>query len=372
MIHIRNVLHGYTGFSASAFHAYFLVTLREVFFAGRWTEVTKNNATEWDNNVTDLTPVTSASVNSANPGRVVIPDGGMTGSEGKGLTLIDANNDENCGVYYIEAVISDTEVEVDGRTAPADGWVTASTGISARLFDWGLDDRLSSNTYVVMKCPTGNFEVWLNVQSTNYYMAALGYPDGYASNHPTYPDSTTNNVSQIQGSSADKRAFVNAVFDGNSAYIFWETDNGGWDVLYCGELENTDPNDTYPGFCLAKGDGLGAWYDYNFYMIDSDNPLTQWRFEPAYLSAGTDSASTLMAFERARLVKRKLQVVTPRVYCGQVGAGFYRGSMPIIKATHSDWEAWRPLNPDRTLWTITESGLVIPKDGPNDFRRLTL
>lgn len=363
-IFMRNVLHGHSSFPTSQFWMRFLVTFREIMLAGKWTEVYKTNATEWDANIT-LT-LADAAVSGAAPLRITSPTGGFTGYAGQGITML-SSNDENRGVFRIAAVISDNELAIELGCAPPNGWTT-ETGISCRLFDWGNDDPLTNATILDMAPPSGTNELYTTFAS-GYYVDFFAYPDGYqaGAGHPT-------NIKEFIVSSNDKRCYFNAYFDGGpNALIYAFTENTNF-IIIVGELDDVEVGDTYPGFLSVALNSfdpflLNQLSDVN--MIDSASPTTKLKYQPmALVDSGDKQASSAITTRYSyklgtRLVNGKARLQKPWVYEGTTLGGFVRGRIPHYRLTNWNWEQFRPMDSARS-WLHLKTGFAVPMNGGND------
>lgn len=363
-IFMRNVFHGQTSWTTSSqFWMRFMVTWREIFLAGRWTEVYKTNTAEWNNNI--LVSLGDCAVSSVTAYRVTSATGGFTGHSGDGITLIAPTNDENCGVFRIQKVVDDNTIDIEPMCAPPDGWVTEGS-IVGRVFDWGDTDPLTNGTELVMAPPTGNNELHLSFAS-GYVVTFKAYPDTYngGAGHPTNIDTW----SQI---SADKKCYFNAHFSGSDAIVYWFTESQK-DFLAVGELTNVQAGDTYPGFLVADAvanfdpfivNELGA-----LKMIDSATPTTKLNFEIMTPVIGSNASATAASRQQniqvARTSKGKAMLRKNWVYEGTTLGGYPRGKVPNFRITNSNWEDYRPMGVAEN-WLHLERGLVVPKNGPND------
>jgi len=351
-VHIRNTLSAKTSWTNNYLWSRSLVTLREVFLAGRWIESYKTNPAEWTNN--EALILGDGAVLAVNPRRITSATGGFTGKDGYGITVL-ASNDQNRGMFKIDRVISDNEVEIEIICSPPDGWVDES-GITLRLFNWGNDDLLSTNTILVMRCPTGDMEAFFRNGTSNYYVQVNGYPDRYQLG-------AGHGLGQIQFAHGSGAACIrwNAHFDGNAALLYFYIDDNDWETWMFGELDDALPGDTYPGYMSVYGD-IGGHNDIS--MLSADDYATPYTLQPALRSRGNTTTHQLDK-ARTRTVKGKAQLVKPWFYGDGPHGGYFRGRVPHIRWTNADWENWRPMSPDRT-WRHLSSGLVVPMNGPND------
>lgn len=362
-IHVRNVVSLDGSVSTGVFASRHLVLLRELFLAGRWTQSAISNAATWDANI--VVNNSDVAVNSASPGRVTSATGGFTGRESFGITLLGGvlDDDNNRGVYRIVAVISDTEVEV--APPPPDGWVT-DTGMTCRVFNWGLASPVSSTQYVVMDPPSGNSQAYIGKPATNYYFDLRAYPRG---SYPTYPTQAEAPLA----ASGDRYARWNAYFDGANAVVYFYTDTGIWHVFVWGELEDCPVEDLYPGF-LAYGADVDAFnltggdiYTLRLLYDNGGGSIGQIDGRVATVCRGTNIASARQnILSLTRLVKEKAQIVKPWVYMVGANGGYFRGRHPL-RYTNLNWEQWRPMTSDGTWRHLRQSG-VFPMNGPNDPR----
>jgi len=363
-IHIRNLPSLDGTVTTGLIAARHLILLRELFLAGRWTQSAISNGATWDANI--VLNLSDGAVNAAAPGRVTSATGGFTGKEGFALTLLGgvSDDDQNRGVYRISQVISDNEVEV--FTAPPAGWVT-DTGMTVRVFNWGLASPVSGANYVVMDPPVGNNQAYIGKPATNYYFDFIAYPRG------AYPANPTASVQHQHGSGA-RRARWNAYFDGASALIYWYDDVSGWWCIGFGELDDADAADLYPGF-LCGGVTTDCFNITNgdmsvLYMLYDEGGGSIGQVDARVASACRGSltgGSRQNVKSLCRAVKGKAQIVKPWIYVRGVFGGYFRGRHPFARYTNSYWEDMRPMTPTGTWRHITESG-VFPMNGPNDPR----
>lgn len=360
-IHVRNVVSLDSSVATGAFSSRHLVLIRELFLAGRWTQSAISNGATWDANI--VVNNSDAAVSAASPGRVTSATGGFTGKEGFGLTLLGgvADDDNNRGVYRIVAVISNTEVEV--APPPPEGWVT-DTGMTCRVFNWGLASPVSSTQYVVMDPPSGNSQAYIGKPATNYSFDLRAYPRG---GYPSYPTQSE----LPAASTSDRYARWNAYFEGANALVYFYTDTGVWHVFVWGELEDGPVEDLYPGF-LSYGTAADAFnisggdlYTLRMLYDNGGGSIGQVDGRVATVCRGADLvAARQNSFPLTRLVKGKAQIVKPWVYTVGANGGYFRGRHPF-RYTNTSWEASRPMTVDGT-WRHLREGGVFPMNGPND------
>jgi len=361
-IFVRNQRSLDSSVSSGQFWSRHLVLLRELFLAGRWTQSSISNAATWDANI--VLNLTDCVVNPANPGRITSATGGFTGYEGYAITLIGGvtDDDNNRGVYRIAIVHSDNEIEVE--YPPPDNWVS-DTGMTGRVFNWGLGSPVTGVQHVVMDPPTGNNQAYLSKPSANDESDFQAHPRGDYPNNPTQS-------ANIDLSSADRKGRWNAYFDGSVAYIFFRVDYGStWYSLLWGELEDTDAADLYPGF-FSGGGGADVWNLTNgdmstLRMLYDDGGVGQINGKIASVCIGQSTVASRQNIKiLCRTVKGKAQLVKPWVYMVGSNGGYFRGRHPF-RYTNFYWEAWRPMDPSGAWLHYNESG-VFPRNGVNDPR----
>jgi len=364
-IHVRNVVSLDNTVSTGQFWSRGLILMRELFLAGRWVQSAISNGATWDANIV-LNNVDCV-VNPASPARITSVVGGFTGYEDYGITLIGgvADDDNNRGVYRIATVIDDNTIEIE--PPPPNNWV-ADTGMTCRVFNWGLLSPLSNAEYVVMDPPTGNNQAYLSKESGDYNGNFHAHPRG------DYPANPTANF-PCDTSSSDRTARWNAYFDGSTAAIYWISDAGQvWWCLIFGELEDAASGDLYPGF-VSLGNGAECFDlpggDINtLYMLYDNGGVGQQMAKVANVCRGeTVVANRQNSKALCRVVKEKVQIVKPWVYAVGSSGGFHRGRHPF-RTTNEYWENWRPVTSDGT-WRHLEDGGVFPMNGVNDPRPIS-
>ena len=361
-IHVRNVVSLSSAVSTGQFWSRHLILIRELFLAGRWTQSAISNGATWDANI--VVNNADCVVNPASPARVTSVIGGFTGYEDYGVTLLGgvSDDDNNRGVYRIAAVIDDNTIEVE--PAPPDNWV-ADTGMTCRVFNWGLLSPLPGAEYVVMDPPTGNNQAYIAKPTTAYYMNVVAHPRG------DYPANPTGSIA-LNLSSSDRYARWNAYFDGSTAVVYFFTDAGQtWWCFVFGELSDVATGDLYPGF-VSVGTAADCFNIPNgdlsyLYMLYDNSGVGQQTCRMASVCRGNvvnTSRQDLRSL--ARLVKEKAQIVKPWVYAPGSNGGYHRGRHPL-RTTNFYWEHWRPMTADGT-WRHLQDGGVFPMNGVNDPR----
>lgn len=361
-VFMRNVLHADPSIATNVFWNYFLVTFREIFLAGRWTEVYKTNTAEWDANI--VLTLADCAVSAATPRRITSATGGFTGKQGFGITSL-AINDNNRGVFRIAKVIDDNTIDIETACQPPDGWTT-ETGISARIFNWGKTDVLTAGTILVMAPPSGTNEIY--IMGSGYNATLYAYPDRYQSGagHPT-------NSLAFGVATSEEQCLFNAYFSGSDALLYFFTDVANTlSTLIIGELDDTEAGDTYPGFITAFYNGCDPFTIASLgrlQMIDSTVLTTKLAFELVDITTGSDtlvsSTHGYQYFQAARASNGKALLRKNWVYEGTASGGFVRGRIPHYRTTNRNWENYRPMSAART-WLHLQSGLVVPMNGVND------
>lgn len=367
----RNLQHADSSVSGSVFASHLLVTLRELFLAGGWSEVYKTNTAEWNNNI--LVSVSDCQVNSGTPYRIYSATGGFSAlAKGMGFTLIDSSNDGNCRVMRILNVVDNNNIDVEPENAPPDGWTTA-TGLTGRGFNWGITDVLTTGTILIMGAPSGTLEVKF-VNTTAYTYTASCYPDGYQSGAGHETDG-----SQVPAnSSTSKWARINAYFDDPNGIIYYYEDSAGYrPVILFGTLDDVESGDIYPGFICAGQYEL--IYDTSTYsptylrMIDSTVLTT--KYNGRFTDMVKDFSQLATSSYRfgynlsARTVRGGKAILRkPWVYAGNAASsGFPRGRIPdIMRVTNSYWETMRPIDPATGSWFHLSNGFCVPLLGTTD------
>lgn len=363
-IHVRNVVSLNNGVSTGQFTSRHIVLIRELFLAGRWTQSAISNGATWDANI--VLNLSDGVVNPASPARITSATGGFTGYEDYGVTLLGGvtDDDQNRGVYRIAAVIDDNTIEIE--PPPPDNWI-ADTGMTVRVFNWGLASPLGGAEYVVMDPPTGNNQAYISKPTTDYHFSFRSHPRGDYPANPTQQDN-------LSFSSSDRYARWNAYFDGSTAFIYFFTDAGNiWWTLVWGELSDVDSADLYPGF-FSYGAGVGAFDPFvdlrTLRMLYDDGGIGQMDAHIAAVTrAYTSSASRQAKKSLCRVLKGQAQSVKPWVYASGANGGYHRGRWPF-RYTNTYWEHWRPLSSDGT-WRHHEEGGVFPMNGVNDPRPIS-
>lgn len=357
-VHIRNLLIP----SAASFAGWFPYLLRELFIAGRWTEVSKDaDSAFWTSGSNLKASFSNLSVNSGFPTRVV--DAGSTGlmsstHVGLLLTISSATNDVNRGVFRITNVVDSNTLTISPENRVAN-WTTEAS-MAGRIVSPG-QATLHTNSYVSNLVMTSNvsggnqarMSGGTNLTTMSYYC----YPKG---------DSISVTSALTFAHSTTSGSRVNAYFDTTThTAIVYYTQNSLWAYLYWGQLGNTRTGDTYPRF--MQGNWSANAFNVvsgcsSIYMLDNlDNAITGFVSVP---QTHYDGSNFLDSTTFARL-RTQLWDYTPWAIMPDTTAGGYRrGTLPFT-ITNTYWEAWRPLNSAKTK-RKSATHIVLPMNGATD------
>jgi len=361
-IHIRDLYVGNSGWAGYLFWSRSLVVIREMFLAGRWTDGTFTNKTEYDNNI--VLALSDCAVSSSSAARITSTTGGFSALNTNYLITLLAANDENRGVYRIFKILNDNEIEV--RNPPPDGWTT-ETGISGRLFESGNGDPIANNNTFSMIPPSGTNEPRFYTQN-GYNLYLQCYPDGMSGGHNVGTDTTT---FQVSYTATD--GYLNAYFSGDGPEAVFYASTPSYNLAYVvyGELEGAASGDTYPGYMfedvwVAITVAADTYNDINVYMIDHTPAALAFKF--AGLSRASNeyqSADFRQMDLNCRSVGHKAKLEKPWVYNGDANGGYPRGKVGTIRLTNKYWEVLRPVG-SAGLWRHVGNGICFPMNGPND------
>lgn len=362
-VHVRNLLTSQNPGTLRGWSDWIWV-LRELFFAGGWTEVANDGDAAWTNNL--LGSGAAAAVAAAASLRITGMTG-MTGQEDNCITLL-ASNDQNAGLYKIRRVISDTEVELYISNAPPDGWLDES-GINWRLHDYGYTDQFPLSAFAVMNPPSGTNQAHFSVEAAQLYqMDAKALPLGDWVGAQTL---TTN--TNFASSHYMRRMRFQAYFSGSEALIYTFDDTTTCHVFHWGELTDVVAADINPGFFSGGYQAIRAYawgmavnnlailrmLDHVSAPIDGYNQFS---------SRGGQSITIRQGIsECTRLPSGLVQDKRPWVAMANTAAGGYiRGRTPLFRYTNENWLHLQRVDPAGTK-RVYAFGTVVPMNGPNDF-----
>lgn len=368
----RNLKHCDSSVAGTVFASHLMVTLRELFLAGGWSEVYKTNTAEWDNNI--LVSVSDCQVSSSTPYRIYSATGGFSAlAKGYGFTLIDGTNDKNCRVMRIANVVDDNNIDIEPENYPAGGWVTA-TGLTGRGFNWGLTDVLTTGTILIMGAPSGTNEVQFDTSTNAYTLNVSCWPDGYQSG--AGHQAGTGPIPH--SSSSSRYASINACFDGPNAIIYYFEDYLKYrPIILVGELDDVEVGDTYPGFTCS---GI---YE-TVYTTAANRPTYLRMIDSTVLTTGlafcftdmvhdsnvnADDSNRFGNLQACRTVRGGMAILRrPYAYRGATPSyGFPRGKVPdVMRICNTFWEIMRPIDPTTGNWFHLATGFCVPLDGLSD------
>lgn len=352
--------------------------MRHAFDVGGWTTSDDSDAA-WANAnnlvVNEAADENGFSVASANPRRITHQraPGGFTQAmvdNGMVIALRGSTNDQNYSMWRIANYIDDNNIEVDPIGYSSYGWVD-ETNIAGSVLDFGAAN-LTNGAWVEADPPGGNNRARM-VLTLSSYIQCYAQPRAGLGLFTNTPGS---NVVQLYDN-ADTDIVFNAVFEDNNA-LFWKFDGGDTYMNWAmwGELNDTDPLDTFPGFVLGRGvSGATQYkiYETYCYMLGATafnaieafpDSITGYNFNDNNLSANVD------VYGERRLINgapgfariRKVWVTLDNV----VGEGaFTRGSLPLIGAIHKDNPQYSPVDGAGDWWHLIQ-GVAVPRNGPLD------
>ncbi|MGW8180608.1 MAG: hypothetical protein ACWGQW_17890, partial [bacterium] len=291
--------------------------------------------------------------------------GGLTGKNGKYITLMSTVNDVNRGVFYIKYTIDDNNIMVENP--PPQGWTT-ETGISGRLFNDGRTDAISDNNYVCAVPPSG--VLVLRFTSNNGYSHyEYVYPNGF-------PGGThTGGHSIFSLGYTTHEMLLSAYFDGGPNGWILANDLGAptyWNIYIFGELEGVASGDIYPGFAMGHSlleiVGDDTLYDINLSMLDE--LLQPSTFQIALFNEGTQTLAVSPPYQThldKRVIDERAKLEKPWVYAGgSVYGGYPRGKIPHLRFTNRHWEKWRAMDSSYD-WFHLAAGLCLQMMGEDDL-----
>lgn len=361
-IHIRDLYVGNTGWATYLFWSRTLVVLREMFLAGRWTDGTFTNKTEYDNNIA-LT-LSDCEVSSSVTGQITSTTGGFSGLSSNYLITLLAANDNNRGVYRIFKVINDNTIIV--RSPPPDGWTT-ETGISARFCQCGETDPIANSNVFTMVPPSGLMEP--RFYTTNgYNFIVNAYPDSYSGGHAVSGDSGVLTVSYLRNA-----AYLNAYFSGTDpTVIFYFSEVASTIRYFCvGELEGVETGDNYPGYLFFDAwtsvtNDYDHYNDINVNMINHALAPISFKFMGMSRQISENASGNYRQLDmNNRLINKKAKLEKPWVFEPSANGGYPRGKVGAIRLTNRHWEKLRAMGGDG-LWRHMNGGMCFPMNGLND------
>lgn len=363
-IHIRNVWAYNGGVSSALPERIFLWMSREIYLVGRWTVVDIDTDPAWDSASNILLPRTDFAVTAATPYQVTSATGGFTSSHESKMITLFASNDDIRGIYNVLKVLDSNTLLVDPRTRSG-AWPSDESAITGRIHEAARNDPLdSTSSYVVMQAPAASGSS-LQVKfrhngGTSFYIR--GYPLGDYLTTATATDEWL-----IATGSGTYYTRMNHYFKDPSSGLlslgYYYDKYGNWRYITAGELTNTVPGDTNPGFVehwdekyLTNGP---------LYMLNEVNaPAT---FYPMYWKRwDADTADN----------KRESQPLTLRMNGGKVkmfrpmvlgensaDGGFIRGLDP---RTFVHQHVSGTIDEFGTDWWYMGDHTVVPRDGVDD------
>lgn len=362
-IHIRNVWCR-AGASSALPEEVYLWMARETYLVGRWTVVDIDSDPNWDSASNILLPLTDFAVAAAVPYQVTSPTGGFTSAhESKMLTLF-ASNDDIRGIYNVLKVLDSNTLLVDRRTR-AGAWPLDESGITGRIHGAARDAPLyNTSSYVVMQAPAASgssMQVkFRHNGTTTFYLR--GYPLGDWLTTASATDEW--NVAVSSGYYTRVNHYFQDPSAGLLSLAYYHDTTQGWRMMTVGELTNTVPGDTNPGF-------VEHWSpDYltngPLYMLNElDAPAT---FYPTFWKrwdADDDSDKRESQIYTLRMNGGKVKTFRPMVIGeNTTDGGFLRGVDP---RTFVHQNVSGAIDAFGTDWWYMGDHCIVPRDGANDL-----
>lgn len=355
---------------------------RELLLLGGWSEITNSDGGvpggAWASTllVNELGGVSGFSVAAANPTRIYSSAGVFTAAmqTNECAIFLKASTTQNRVAGRIIRYIDANNVEIDPDSAPPNGWINEGgfgTYVPGRISS-PKTATLIPTAWVLLQAPSGNNRALLTYQSSSIFRLQV-QPKGGAA------DATTIPAAGIDiGSYANYKVVFNAVLEDPNALIYSfgdYTNTYNYFTLF-GELDQAAAGDSDPGFIQGSGTfaAVNAWM-YPMYMLSGNPVSTQITAYPTvvkwYPNQNVNTGGPF--FSKQWILQNgspgKAALRTPLVVLDNVvnfGACL-RGSMPLIRYADINFEVWRPIDAAGN-WINLASGLVVPRNGPNDPR----
>lgn len=380
MLTVRNLLTPYHSDTNSGTGV--LLTFRELMLIAGYIVDSDDGHASWANSEVLVTGSAGAggsgsagsgsdfSVNSASPRVVYDPDGRFTQSmadDGNTLSLL-ATNDQNRSAWKIEEYIDANNVRVDIKGFHPSGWITESN-IPARILARNTS-ALSSGSWMLFDAPAGsNMQVRILHNSTTSQRFFVR-PRGKLGAGAPYNVETNYRSHNYTGYNTFR---LQAYADGASLGVFYKSGGGSRGALVVGELENTtDTQDANPGFVWGSFPISNTWHQTVVNMLNHSNTVNDAYIDFIKRYTSTEDEDRFHNQFQYRLVNgNRAPIRRPNVMMSGTNNVYPRGKMPFFFVqTYTGYESERPINSTGTLYHF-HSGIVIPRNGPNDQLLLT-
>lgn len=343
---------------------------REMMLIGKWTENSNNADAAWSSALNILATVAAGpngfQVAAASPRIVYSPSGVFTSSMVGAVLSLFAANDQNRGMWRIKVYLNANYVEVDDLSFSPYGWLDES-GIQARV-TVGNGLQLGAGAWSLMDAPVGS-----NLQTR------LIHTDTSNANAGVRPKGKLGTLTEVGGSTNlsyyyTTRMRLNFCFDGVQSLMYYleNYNSPQWTgMLFVGHLLDVDAADTNPGFFFGTAN-MAAVLPWNIPMAtlnSVDAAIVAYPTTIKKYLADDDSESYETKFPR-RLVNGRpgfAALRSPWVCLDNtaiVGA-CVRGRLPLVRIGYTGWEKLSPMDTPGN-WFHLHSGLVVPRNGPND------
>jgi len=360
MIWVRNL---YVPDVGSAGGSALLIYIREMMLVARWAEASNDGEAAWPGNGGSPNLVVAPAdlqVDPLYPRRITSLSSPFTPAMVGNIISLLATNDQNRSIWRITAYIDANNIEVDPMGFTPFNWVLES-GITGRV------TTLSSALTAGVATSLLNAPAPSNMQARLFY-SALDAQILYVRPKGQVP-LATECTGITYANSSDLKHRMHMVSEDENTIIWWSTEDTSFEFVMWGSLLDSDTLDTDPNFILGHATAPAVdLYSFYMYMLDSSDSNINCYVTTIKQNWSASQQNQFFGYMNSRLANNRQALLRSPWVCmdniAAVGACI-RGRIPLLAQSYTGYEKLRPLDAAGS-WLHTFSGLVLPRNGPND------